>query len=340
MLVSPAQSAPWRRVMPGLLFSAVLGVAAILLSSVTAIPALMLAVIMGLALHGLSTLPALKDGLSWTGHNLLYIGVALLGLRIDLADLVSAGWLSAAIVIGGLGVTILFGVWFAQLLREDRKFGILMGGAVAICGASAAAAICAAMPKCDARDRQLTITIAGITGLSTLAMFAYPVIASTLALSEAEAGLLLGGSIHNVSQAVGAGYAVSDETGDITVVLKMLRVSMLLPIVFLISVLARAKSTETSDRAPHTFGAYFPPFLVAFCGLAMFSCLNLVPAPVIEWGNQAAKWALIVSLAAIGMSTSVSDVFAHGKRPLFIMTVTTGFMALAILTSIYLTRSI
>ena len=101
--------------------------------------------------------------------DLLYIGVALLGLRIDLADLVSAGWLSAAIVIGGLGVTILFGVWFAQLLREDRKFGILMGGAVAICGASAAAAICAAMPKCDARDRQLTITIAGITGLSTLA---------------------------------------------------------------------------------------------------------------------------------------------------------------------------
>lgn len=340
MAVTHSQTQNRWRFVPGVVFCAMLGGGAIVISQATGFPPLMLAVIIGISLHGLAANPVLKDGVCWTGHSLLYIGVALHGLRIDIADLASAGWISASIVIGVLGLTILFGVGFARLLKQDRTFGILMSGAVAICGTSAAAAICSALPKCEERDRQLAITIAGITGLSTLAMFVYPVIANTLDLSDAEAGLFFGGSIHNVSQALGAGYSVSGETGDITTVLKMLRVSMLLPIVFLISVLSTARATGQGASAPSSIGSYFPPFLIVFAILAVINCLQLVPAAVADWGNQAAQWALIVSLAAIGMSTSIAEVFAHGKRPLFVMTITTGFMAAAILTSLYVTRSI
>lgn len=339
MAVISSSSQTRRTYIPGLAFCSALGAAAVVTSNATGIPALMLAVVMGICLHGLSSVPILKDGICWTGHSLLYMGVALLGLRIDVADLTNAGFLSAAIVVSVLIATILFGIVFARLLKEDNKFGILMGGAVAICGASAAAAICSALPKCETRDRQLAITIAGITGLSTLAMFLYPVGAKILTLTESEAGLFLGGSIHNVSQAVGAGYSLSDEAGDVTVVLKMLRVSMLLPIVFLISVLAASNSGETAACGRKSLTDYFPPFLIVFGALAVLSCMSLIPAPVADLGNEAAKWALIISLAAIGMSTNIKDVFSHGKRPLFVMTITTLFMAGAILTSIYVTRS-
>ena len=115
----------------------------------------------------------------------------------------------------------------ARAFGQTKDFSILMSGAVAVCGVSAAAAICAALDECETRNEELAITVAGITVLSTIAMIAYPIVSHLLNLNV---GILMGGGIHNVSQAVGAGYAVSPEAGDLSVLLKLLRVSMLLPI--------------------------------------------------------------------------------------------------------------
>ena len=125
----------------------------------------------------------------------------------------------------------------ARTFGQTKDFSILMSGAVAICGVSAAAAICAALDECETRNEELAITVAGITVLSTIAMIAYPIVSHVLNLNNLDAGILMGGGIHNVSQAVGAGYAVSPEAGDLSVLLKLLRVSMLLPIIIILSLI-------------------------------------------------------------------------------------------------------
>jgi len=315
-----------KKYVPGVLLSVLLGALAMAITHVSGLPVMMMALLLGLCVHNFCVgVTSLKSGIDWSSRGLLYIGVALLGLRIDVSDLAQAGFSAAAFVLFTLVATIAFGFFIARSFGENRQFGFLMGGAVAICGVSAAAAICSAMEDCETRDRELTITIAGITGLSTIAMILYPIIVHNLSLTTAEAGLFLGGTIHNVSQAVGAGYSISPEAGDVTVIFKLLRVAALLPII------ANMQNPSLAAKVR----SYFPPFLVAFIFLAFLNCLQLVPEPVTLAGNEAAKWCLIISLAAIGIKTNLREVFTHGKKPLIAMTLTTAFMAGFVLLGIY-----
>ena len=147
-------------------------------------------------------------------------------------------------MIVGVATTIVVGFLLARRLGLSPMFGVLSGGAVAICGASAALAIASVLPPSDTRERDTILTVVSVTALSTLAMILYPVFATSIGLDHKQAGIFIGGTIHDVAQVVGAGYSISNETGDIATYVKLLRVAMLLPAVFAISFLiARAAAT-------------------------------------------------------------------------------------------------
>jgi uncharacterized integral membrane protein (TIGR00698 family) len=300
------------------------------------VPVMLLAIIIGLLLHGLNSVSILKDGINWSSRGLLYTGVALMGLRIDLTDLSQVGFMAPLFVILTLITTLLVGYAIARALGQSKDFSILMSGAVGICGVSAAAAICSALEDNPLRDAQLAITVAGITVLSTLAMLLYPFISNALNLNILESGIFMGGGIHNVSQAVGAGYAVSNEAGDLAVIFKLIRVSMLLPVIIIISLVWGKGSSTPYPNVRSKLKASTPPFLVVFCLLALLSCLNIVPDLAKNAGNISAHWALIISLVAIGIKTDTRLVMKVGVMPLTIMTLTTAFMGAMLLIGISL----
>ena len=322
--------------MRGISICSFIGGFAILGAQLYAAPVMLVAIILGLVMHFLAFIDELEAGIKWCAKPLLYIGVALLGLRIDLADLSQVGFTIPALTIAALILTIGGGYLIAQVLGQTKGFSFLIGGAVAICGVSAAAAISAAMKDDDKREQDLAITIAGITVISTLVMILYPVLARALGLSDVAAGVLMGGSIHNVSQAVGAGLAISENAGDIAVITKLLRVSMLLPIVFLIAIFVGRQNAAKQASFGQKFRAYFPPFLITFFILAVLSCLQLVPPAISHIGSELANIALVVSLVAIGIKTDLKQVITFGVKPLLAMTLTTGLMAAIIIVGIYI----
>lgn len=319
---------------PGLLVCILAGILAAHISKITMIPVMLLAIIIGLLLHVLNSVSILKDGINWSSRGLLYTGVALMGLRIDLTDLSQVGFMAPLFVILTLITTLLVGYAIARALGQSKDFSILMSGAVGICGVSAAAAICSALEDNPLRDAQLAITIAGITVLSTLAMLLYPIVSNALNLNILESGIFMGGGIHNVSQAVGAGYAVSNEAGDLAVIFKLIRVSMLLPVIIIISLVWGKGSSTPYPNVRSKLKASTPPFLIVFCLLALLSCLNIVPDLAKNAGNISAYWALIVSLVAIGIKTDTKLVMKVGTKPLTIMTLTTAFMGAMLLIGI------
>ena len=321
---------------PGLLVCILAGILAAHISKITMIPVMLLAIIIGLLLHVLNSVSILKDGINWSSRGLLYTGVALMGLRIDLTDLSQVGFMAPLFVILTLITTLLVGYAIARALGQSKDFSILMSGAVGICGVSAAAAICSALEDNPLRDAQLAITVAGITVLSTLAMLLYPFISNALNLNILESGIFMGGGIHNVSQAVGAGYAVSNEAGDLAVIFKLIRVSMLLPVIIIISLVWGKGSSTPYPNVRSKLKASTPPFLVVFCLLALLSCLNIVPDLAKNAGNISAHWALIISLVAIGIKTDTRLVMKVGAMPLTIMTLTTAFMGAMLLIGISL----
>ena len=321
---------------PGLLVCILAGILAAYISKITMVPVMLLAIIIGLLLHVLNSVSILKDGINWSSRGLLYAGVALMGLRIDLTDLSQVGFMAPLFVILTLITTLLVGYAIARASGQSKDFSILMSGAVGICGVSAAAAICSALEDNPLRDAQLAITVAGITVLSTLAMLLYPFISNALNLNILESGIFMGGGIHNVSQAVGAGYAVSNEAGDLAVIFKLIRVSMLLPVIIIISLVWGKGSSTPYPDVRSKLKASTPPFLVVFCLLALLSCLNIVPDLAKNAGNISAHWALIISLVAIGIKTDTRLVMKVGAMPLTIMTLTTAFMGAMLLIGISL----
>jgi len=171
--------------------------------------------------------------------------------------------------------------------------------------------------------------VVSVTALSTLAMILYPVFAASIGLDHRQAGVFIGGTIHDVAQVVGAGYTISNETGDIATYVKLLRVAMLLPAVFAISFLY-ARSGGHGERARATL----PLFLVGFAVLVLANSIGLLPPIVIGLANDVSRWCLVAAIAALGMKTSFKALFAVGWRPVGLMIAETLWIAALVLVSV------
>jgi uncharacterized integral membrane protein (TIGR00698 family) len=215
----------------------------------------------------------------------------------------------------------------AKLMGFNPLFGFLSGGATAICGASAALALAAALPSHPLKERATLFTVIGVSTLSTLAMIVYPMIVHALGLDAQAAGIFLGGTIHDVAQVVGAGYAVSQDTGDAATLVKLLRVAMLLPVIVFAVMLTRSRSGEGSGKRP----PLLPWFAVAFALLVAINSTGVIPAPVQSFGSDVSRWLLVIAIAAIGMKTQLKELAAVGFKPIALMVGETVFLAVLVL---------
>ncbi len=266
----------------------------------------------------------------FSSRTVLRLGVALLGARITLAQIASLGVLPVATVIVGVATTISIGILLARRLGLRSSFGALSGGSVAICGASAALAIASVLPRHEDSERDAILTVVAVTALSTLAMILYPIFVVAIGLDHVHAGIFLGGTIHDVAQVVGAGYTVSQETGDIATYVKLLRVAMLLPAVLAISfALTRAGAARASTPA-------LPGFLIGFALLVVVNSSGLVPKAAADLIGDVSRWCLVAAIAALGMKTSFKNLFAVGWRPIALMVCETAWIAGLVLASVML----
>jgi uncharacterized integral membrane protein (TIGR00698 family) len=317
---------PARTRVPGVVSCAVVAAAAAFLGQHYGAPVLLFALLLGMAMNFLSVDGPCAPGIEFSARSLLRIGVALLGLRITLAQVTTLGWGPVALVVLAVAITITVSVIVARLLGFQGLFGLLTGGATAICGASAALALSAALPAHPLKERATLFTVIGVSALSTFAMVAYPMIVRMLGLSPHDAGVFLGGTIHDVAQVVGAGYSLGTETGDAATLVKLLRVAMLLPVILIASLITRARSKAAGD-GPTKRPPLLPGFAVAFAVLVAINSTGWIPKPVTDFGNEASRWLLVAAMAGIGMKTQLKELVTVGLKPIALMVGETVFLA-------------
>src|SRR5262249_36902032 len=161
------------------------------------------ALLIGMAFHFLHEEGRCVAGIEFASRTVLRLGVALLGVRITFDQIASLGFAPVAMVVVGVSTTILFGLALADRLKLSRIFGVLSGGAVAICGVAAALAIATVLPRTPQSERDTILAVVSVTTLSTIAMIAYPILVVALGFDERHAGIFLGGTIHDVAQVIG-----------------------------------------------------------------------------------------------------------------------------------------
>ena len=253
--------------------------------------------------------------------------MALLGARITFGQIADLGAETLAIVVVAVVSTIGFGVLLARMMRRPVAQGLLGGGAVAICGASAALALAAVLPKDETQQRFTLLAVVGVTTLSTIAMVAYPLLAGALGLSPEATAIFLGGSIHDVAQVVGAGFTVSAKVGETATLVKLMRVAMLVPVVLAVTwVFREAARAEDGTRPP-----VLPGFLVGFIALVVLNSVGFVPAGAGNVLAGASRWCLVVAIAALGVKTSLADLARLGWQPVAMLVAETVFIAALVL---------
>jgi uncharacterized membrane protein YadS len=158
--------------------------------------------------------------------------------------------------------------------------------------------------------------VVAVNALATLAMVVYPPICILLGFDAQTTGVMLGGTIHDVAQVVGAGYAVSETVGNTAVVVKLFRVFLLLPVVLGIGWYFTRKGVAHGEaRVP------VPVFALVFFAL----CLLNSAMPLMPWLNtpfipekaaliEASTWGLLIAIGALGLGTSIKTIVALGWR--------------------------
>lgn len=314
---------------PGVMAAGLVALAAQFIAEHHNAPAMLMALLFGIAMNFLSETEKTAPGIGFSSRTILRLGVAILGARISADLVIGLGWSILTLIIAGVLLTIGVGLLAARAVGKTGAFGLLTGGAVAICGASAAMAISAALPQTKDSERDLLFTVFSVTALSTLAMILYPVLVAWLAFDDRTSGIFLGATIHDVAQVVGAGFTISDETGDIATLVKLIRVCLLAPVVIGISIAFRAQGVSRSD-AP-----IVPGFVLGFALLATVNSLGLLPVLVQEVLGEISRWALLTAIAAVGMKTSIGKLVTVGWRSMGMVVGETVFLALIILLALY-----
>lgn len=324
-----------RPMFPGFVVSVLVAATAQFLSEHYGAPAMLLALLLGLSLNFLAEAGSrTAPGIEFTARTVLRLGVALLGARISVDMLAELGAPSIALVIAGVITTILFALGASRFVGRGWRFALLTGGSVAICGASAAMAIAAVLPRHEKSERDLVFTVLSVTVLSTVAMVIYPMLAQVFHFDARDSGVFLGGTIHDVAQVVGAGFSIGRETGETATLVKLIRVSMLAPVVLTFSLVIRQKGL--ADLSEGKKPPLLPGFVIGFLVLAALNSVGVIPAVVAEWAGTLSRWALLIAIAAVGIKTSLGRMVEVGAGAIGLMVAETIFLGVFIVGGLHL----
>ena len=314
--------------MPGIIVAVLIAIAAKFLANNYQVPAMLMAILIGMSLNFLSEEGKCVKGLNFSSKNILYLGIILLGTRIDFENILSINQNVIFLVILGVILTILFSILLLKIFGFQYRFGILIGGAIAICGASAAMAISSVLPKDDKSNERLTFVILGVTIISTFCMIFYPIISNILNMDEKSSGIFFGATIHDVAQVVGAGFTVSDFTGETATLIKLFRVTLLFPVVLCISLMSyKFKLINDVDKKT----PWVPYFIIMFICVVVINSFNLIPNNIKFLSNEFSSWFLLIAIAAVGTKTRLQNLKIIGFLPIFSMVLITIFLMIFII---------
>lgn len=307
------------------------------------LPAMVIALVVGIALNSLSERSLFAPGIAWCVKTLLRYAIGLLGLRVVLGDILGLGLSTLLLVIVSMIATVAAGVWLARLLDRQQGYGALAGAACAVCGASATLATASVVPNYREKSADIAFTVVAANAVSTVVMLAYPSLCILLGLDARQSGILIGATIQDMAQVVGAGYAMSEATGNLAVIVKLFRVFLLLPMVLLIGwwLMRQTNTQSRQDQAK----VPIPLFAVAFVLLA---CLNSAMAAMPEFAasiqypalksalSTASTWGLLIAIAALGLGTSLKSLASIGWRHIAVFMGATGVILVLVLAGILL----
>lgn len=299
-----------KEIVPGVSVTVAVAAVGVLISPyIPGLNEVLIALILGMILGNTTRWSSkFKEGINFSGSRVLETSIVLLAAGMSVDEIGSLGWQTILILIVMVVVMLFATVYLSKRMNCPRSGGLLTGFGTIICGSSAIAAVAPSVAK-DKHDIGIALAVVSLIG--AIFMFVWPFIGQMMSISVQQMALITGGTLHSVGNVAGAGYAISDDVGEMAVTIKMLRVAMLAPAVLLFNLL-------TSYSKPKSFLEFFklPIYLWAFIGMTLLVAFVDLPSSILTGVETLAKWLLAVAMAAIGFKTSFKTLYQSGKKVL------------------------
>ena len=306
-------------ILPGLLFCAAIGAAAIvldrflLLDRVVFVNYVLIAILLGFLARNVMELPSVLDaGISFSARICLFIGIVLLGARLDLREVFSVG--TSALILVGLSIllTLVLAIWMGRLLRVTPQCSHLLGVGLGICGISA---IVATAPAIRAKDTEMVGAIGASILTDLIVLISFPIIANALSWSDLPAGFMAGIIPSNTAQCIAVGYSFSDGAGAIATIVKSAR-NALMPLVILGIVYRFTLQGLPTGQSmhPQILWDKFPKFIVGFLAAAFLATFNLISPATISLAGYLSQAFFVVCFAGIGAGIRLEDIAGKNMR--------------------------
>ena len=261
-----------------------------------------LALFLGIVLAQLIRHPYEKYNNRATGL-LLKISVVGLGFGMNAIEAAQAGKQGILFTIASIILTFLIGLAAGKLMAVNKKTAILISTGTAICGGSAIAAVA---PVIGAKENEISVSLATVFILNSIALLIFPPIGNWFHLSQSQFGMWAAIAIHDTSSVVGAAHKFGAQALQIATTVKLERALWIIPVSFIMAL--AFKSSKNKIKIP---------WFIFFFVIAMF--LNTF-LPQIHQLDQmivfAAKRGLTLTLFLIGAGLTRNAMKTVSLRPM------------------------
>jgi len=236
-------------------------------------------------------------------HLLLQISIVGLGFGLKLDEALEAGKSGLILTVISICTVMILGYFVGKFFKLERPLSYLISVGTAICGGSA---IAATSPIIKPSTKQISLALAIVFTLNSVALFVYPMIGHFLNLSQEEFGLWCAIGIHDTSSVVGAASKYGNEALKIATTVKLARALWIIPVSLITMFIFKSK--ESKIKIPW-FIAYF---ILAILLNTYFPFFDQFSSGI----TVAAKSGLNLTLFFIGSTLSIQTLKTIGFKPL------------------------
>lgn len=267
---------------------------------------LVIAILLGMIWRATLGVPSyLTPGISFTSKKLLRYGIILLGMRLSLKDILQAGPKVLLIALVCIGFTICTVLVLARLFKVESRLGLLTACGTAICGAAAVVAIA---PQLKASNEETAISAATVAILGTLFTLAYTLLYPFLNLTPLGYGIFSGATLHEIAHVIAATGPAGKQAVDLAVIVKLTRVTMLVPIAILIGIWANRKERQANpETGPSNWRSVpVPWFILGFLLMSTVNTLQIIPEEFTDKLVLVAYFLMAMAMAGLGLNVDLA----------------------------------
>ncbi|WP_028950887.1 YeiH family protein [Sulfurihydrogenibium subterraneum] len=306
----------------GFIFSSFLALVAMFISGLDVVKStvnfspLIIAIIIGIVIGNTVKIPeVLKPGINFSLKKILRIAIIFLGFRLTFQNIIDVGLEGLIVDAFMLISTFILTVFVSQrFFGLDSQMSYMIASGSSICGASA---VLATSPIVKGQMHQAAMAVATVTIFGTIAMFLYPLVYKSgllPGLDDITYGVYTGATVHEVAQVVAAGFAVSDQAGNTATIAKLTRVIMLAPLLLFLSFYFAKKH---ATHGVNLREIPIPWFVFGFVAMVGVNSMSIFSKEIVNIINQVDTFLLTVSMAALGIETSLEKMKKAGMKPIY-----------------------